>query len=130
MRDRLGLYRLDERGTPVACSVETWGKWFERCNKDRQVADTTVGRSFVSTVFLAIDHNHSGDGPPILWETMVFGGELDGSSWRYSSEEEAKKNHDRIVTEIKGHLRRNVWWRRLLLRLECWLNGYTKRGNQ
>ena len=37
----------------------------------------------VSTIFLAINHNFLGGGEPILFETMVFGGEYDGSCHRY-----------------------------------------------
>ena len=102
MKDGLGLYRLDQHRTPVPCSMETWGEWFT--NVDRQTALTKIGHICVSTVFMAIDHNF-GDGRPLLWETMVFGGELNDQQWRYSTEEEAKKNHDRIVQEIKDHQR-------------------------
>ncbi len=39
---------------------------------DRRIlARSVVGERLVSTVFLPIDHAF-GDGPPVLWETMVF----------------------------------------------------------
>lgn len=51
----------------------------------------------VSTVFLGIDHNFSMVGPPVLWETMVFGcpegGKLDQYCNRYTSAKDAKRGH-------------------------------------
>lgn len=59
----------------------------------------------VSTVFLALDHNISfnneKDKLPILWETMVFGGEFDGYQKRYTSHKDALKGHKLIVSKIK-----------------------------
>jgi predicted DNA-binding transcriptional regulator AlpA len=55
--------------------VLTWARWFETA--ERTVASDHVGDVHVSTVFLALDHNFGLEGPPVLWETMIFGGELD-----------------------------------------------------
>lgn len=52
----------------------------------------------VSTAWLGINHNFTGSGPPIIFETMVFGGEHDEWMWRYTTETEAKAGHV-IVTE-------------------------------
>lgn len=70
--------------------------------KDRRVAETTLpdGR-WVSTVFLGIDYSF-GDGPPVLFETMVFSSKMNrggGRCERYSTESEAKAGHKRIVRE-------------------------------
>ena len=56
-------------------------------------------RGFVSTVFLGIDHNW-GDGPPVLYETMVFGGPLDEEQVRYCTRAEAAAGHDEIVRRL------------------------------
>ena len=40
--------------------------------EDRRVRLTRVGPFEISTVFLGLDHNFFGDGPPILFETMTF----------------------------------------------------------
>ncbi len=50
----------------------------------------------VSTVFLGIDHNHFGS-KPILWETMIFGGRLDGYQERYETFDDALFGHGRAV---------------------------------
>jgi hypothetical protein len=55
----------------------------------------------VSTVFLAIDHSFNG-GTPVLFETMIFGGEHDGYQERYTSFEEAVKGHEVAVKLVRG----------------------------
>jgi hypothetical protein len=82
-------YILD--GTePVACGFEEWGKFFE--TSDRRVAYEDRGEIRVSTVFLGINHQY-GDGPPLLFETMIFGGEHDGWQERCSTWIEAEAMH-------------------------------------
>ena len=69
-------YILDDNGKPVIeHDLVKWAKW--HCTHRPGVARETIGDSDISTVFLAFDHNYSGVGPPLLWETMVFGGRLD-----------------------------------------------------
>lgn len=59
---------------------------------------TDRGRVVVSTVFLALDHSFTHVGPPVLWETMTFGGPLDDETIRYSSAEAARAGHAEAVT--------------------------------
>lgn len=47
-----------------------WSHWMETA--DRQVAWTGNERKYVSTVCLGLDHRYFGDGPPLVFETMVF----------------------------------------------------------
>lgn len=67
---------------------------------DRIVAQTYIGEGLdevhVSTVLLVINHQF-GNGPPLIFETMVFGGNLDQDQYRYSTLEEAKEGHARAV---------------------------------
>ena len=66
------LYILDASGEPVPePDLIKWGHWFED-PRHRIVARDQLGPLTVSTVFLGVDHNFLPDGPPILWETMVF----------------------------------------------------------
>ena len=68
-----GKYILVDR-VPVPCpDLMKWGRFMET---DRHVAVTMVDGIRVSTVFLGLDHNW-GDGTPVLFETMIFGGEHD-----------------------------------------------------
>jgi len=94
------MFKLDEHNHVVPCSdVIEWGKFFQDSDR-RRVARTEIGDVLVSTVFLGIDHRW-GDGPPLIFETMVFGGELDQEMDRYSTWEEAIKGHETMVKRVK-----------------------------
>jgi hypothetical protein len=83
----------------------------------RRVAQDRVGGVFVSTVFLPIDHSFGG-GPPILFETMVFGYGPSGVrrlwmrltgrriqeeyQWRYVFEEDARDGHAKVLAAVKS----------------------------
>ena len=67
-------------------------------NQNRRVARDVIRREnleiLISTVFLGLDHSHVNTGPPILWETMIFGfNDNDDIQWRYSSEDSAREGH-------------------------------------
>jgi len=90
-------YVLDEAGNPVPCdNLLEWGRWFENAGSKRQVARDSVNGANVSTVFLGLDHSW-GDGPPLLFETMIFGGPHDQYQERYSTRAEAIEGHARAV---------------------------------
>jgi hypothetical protein len=91
-------YVLNAAGEPEQTDdVTTWGLWFENV-RNRIVAQDRDERPgapdvMVSTVFLGLDHNFGGGGPPVLWETMILGGPLDGYQRRYSSRAAALEGH-------------------------------------
>lgn len=96
-----GQYILDESGEPIKCeSLKEWGEWMGRI--DRSVVQTILDTGTrISTVFLGLDHGH-GSGPPLLYETMVFGGPMNQEEQRYSTRREALAGHARmqaVVTE-------------------------------
>ena len=106
--DRPRYYVLDEhRHIKVTDDISEMGKFFE--NDDfRRVDQTQVGDYWVSTVFLCIDHNFSLEGPPILFETMVFkddGECTDYPTQRYATYAEAHKGHWEIVDQIRVDLK-------------------------
>lgn len=68
----------------------------------RRVAKDVVGGAEVSTVFLGLDHRMFGDGPPLLFETMIFGGECDELQRRYETWDEAEHGHARIVARLRA----------------------------
>jgi len=93
-----GKYILDNL-KPVPCDdLMRWARWIE--TSDRRIERTMIGSIKVSTVFLGIDHNYCDDGPPILFETMVFGGAHDQEQYRYSTLAEAKTGHFKIVRMV------------------------------
>lgn len=92
------LHYYDRAGNPT--SVDDWFK-----SGDNRVAlDEDVAGYLVSTVHLGIDHQY-GDGPPLIFETMVFGKseaatellDPDGEMWRYSTEAQAVDGHKAVV---------------------------------
>ena len=94
-----GKYKLNGH-IPVECNnVLEWAQWHE--NADRKVAKTVVSNEVtVSTVFLGLDYRF-GDGPPLLFETMVFGGPHDQEMERYSTWDEAEKGHALWVEKVR-----------------------------
>ena len=94
-------YILDSHGNPVPeKDTLKWAEWFGK--RDRHLAlDKLPNGVRVSTVFLGLDHSF-GDGPPVLWETMIFGGLNDQYQQRYSSREDAVAGHKRAVLMAKG----------------------------
>lgn len=88
---------VDKKPVPVS-DLTKWAKGYETL--DRRVAYTDVGDVKVSTVFLGLDHNFSDDGPPVLFETCVFGGTLDGEMDRYSTWDEAEAGHAAMVARV------------------------------
>jgi len=93
--------------TPIAVDMMTWAKWFEKSGRRRIVAQDRVGKAQVSTIFLGLDHGgFITGGPPILFETMIFGGPLDGDGARYATYREAEKGHAEFLTRAReAHVR-------------------------
>ena len=99
-----GWWKLDENHTPqfMGTGVEVFrdspdGVW-------KRVALTEVGPYRISTVFLGLDHSFDVEGPPILFETMVFFsrlGALDIDMDRYATWAEAEAGHWLKVEEVK-----------------------------
>lgn len=75
------------------CEPITQEEWINSFRLDRHVGLTdlgTLGR--VSTVFLGLNHAYR-PGPPVLFETMIFGGPMDEYQERYYTEEQAAAGH-------------------------------------
>ena len=78
-----------------------WGAKFE--DKEYQhVARWEDGDLSVSTVWLGIDHGWRAGGPPIIFETMIFGGEHNQERTRYATEAEAIEGHNRTVADVQA----------------------------
>lgn len=90
-------YVLDANRNPMPCEdLMEWAEWFELV-ENRRVAQDQVGDVKISTVFLGIDHNFGGGGMPILFETMIFGGEHDQWQDRCCTWDEAEEMHKRAL---------------------------------
>ena len=106
MRERYWI--LDENNDPVP--VEDVVQWAEKfMSQDRQVAKTQLQGAAVSTVFLGLDLN-PGDGPPWLYETLVFedaDADFEIASlgpWRASTKEQALEAHRNVVAAVEQEL--------------------------
>jgi hypothetical protein len=100
----------DQYGNPV--TLQQWRELFEAI--DRTVGTTEMkyrGEDVViSTVWLGLNHNFMNpEGPPLIFETMVWGGPMDGSVRHYSTWVEALAGHRRTV---RGHRMRLLRFRR------------------
>ncbi len=73
---------------------------------NKVLAQSNFPQGTVSTVFLGIDHRFSGDGPPILFETMIFEGPEFGPALdyqeRYCTWQEALDGHKRAIEWLKS----------------------------
>jgi hypothetical protein len=86
----------------VPCDAMTWARWFEDAGKERIVALTEITPEVrVSTVFLGLDHSFGGP-VPLVFETMIFGGEHDEDQWRYTTWAEAVAGHERAMKVARG----------------------------
>src|SRR5262245_25131897 len=120
-----GRYILDEHRRVIReHDLITWAMWLETADRlVRRDADEAAGW-VVSTVFLGLDHQW-GEGPPLVFETMVFAPgryhrnrpiegsvetsdalrkQWDGAGGRYSTWEEAEEGHRRIVERLRRDL--------------------------
>ncbi len=114
----LGRYILVDH-EPVLCEdLITWATWFEGNLSERRVRLTRVGPYYVSTVFLGLDHNFRPQGPPILFETMVWiYGEreitIGGKTFKHNQDflniqercstwEQALAQHEDVIRQVKA----------------------------
>lgn len=77
----------------------TWARWFETA--ERHIGLTQRDEIRVSTVFLGLDHRFVGS-RPILYETVIFGGEHDQYQSRCSTREQALEIHKRACELVWG----------------------------
>lgn len=91
--------------------VLEWARKFDRAN--RIINLTTVGPFRISTVFLGMDYNFSGQGRPVLFETMIFSELEDQKEFKYYQErycsiEEARQGHREAVKRVKKYVIYNI----------------------
>jgi hypothetical protein len=108
----------EDARTPVPADLMTWARRYESgilgAGHDGEesarpgagwarVARTELPDGVsVSTVFLGLDHRFGNNGPPLVFETMVFCGALDGEQVRYSTWAEAEAGHEAMVARVRA----------------------------
>ena len=88
----MAWYILDENNKPIRSTIVDCGEWLNKNPERKAVKQENVDDVRISTVFLGLDHAWNSD-IPVLWETMIFGGEHDQYMDRYSSYEDALEGH-------------------------------------
>ena len=95
MDDNMLIYDYD--GTPIYYDydgkpITSLLEWHYLFREPRHVGKDEHGDILVSTVWLGLNHRF-GPGKPLIYETMIFKGEHDEYTMRYSSYDEAKAGH-------------------------------------
>jgi hypothetical protein len=95
-------YVLDHEGNPVRQHDEmAWAEFMKDADA-RRVAFDEAGKWTVTTVFMGIDHDVVGNGPPLLWKTMVFGPlPWGGFSCWYANRWRALSHHDQLAESVR-----------------------------
>lgn len=93
-------YIMADDGAIERCDdVEAWGRFMRGRSR---VHHDVVGEVTVSTIFLGVDFGHGVEGPPLIFETMVFGGTHHMGQWRYRTAAEAEAGHARALRLVRG----------------------------
>jgi len=102
-------YVLDGERVVPASSMLEWAAWFEDANTRVDYTQITSDCS-VSTIFIGFNHRYFSDGPPLVFETMIFGGpnDIENNQWRYSSWDDAETGHKAAVRIARAALKQKV----------------------
>jgi len=105
MEEWIGKHYILKNCQVIEVDLLTWGIWIGKI-KNKRIAQTYIDDYRISTVFLGLDHRFESEGPPILFETMVFKNSDDDYSdlemERYSTYSEAEQGHQRMVDKVKA----------------------------
>ena len=92
-------------GKIVETTLKGWALWYE--GFDNSILKTDLDGYTVSTIFLGIDHNFGNEGPPLIFETMVF--HPDGTPCKYqkrhSTRFDAEVYHAAVVASMRRLMR-------------------------
>lgn len=98
----LGIH--DREGKPIT-SMERFALLLADVEY-KVVKQEHVGPYWVSTIWVGIDYNFGMGGPPLIFETMVFGDtddlSMDLDCHRWTTEQHAREGHEEIVTLIRA----------------------------
>jgi hypothetical protein len=81
----------------------TQEEWVNLFSEDRKIGDDRIGEHHISTVYLGLNHQF-GDGPPLIFETMIMDGPFSDQMWRWSTEQQARNGHKAILEALRAGL--------------------------
>lgn len=106
------MYILKNREVVPCDDVIEWGEFMQK--PERIIKQENIGDIKVSTVFLGIDHDFFRNGPPLVFETMMFGGPFSHECLRSRHILHAKTDHEVIVNLARFiYHTRGLSWRRV-----------------
>jgi len=80
-----------------------WSEWFESTYREvADIARTETAHSTVLTRFLAVNLTLAQDQPPLLFETTVDGGWLDGQGDKFATVDDARAGHQTWVERVRS----------------------------
>lgn len=87
----------DRQGRPL--TVLEWAPLFVDMEYRRIAKTTLPDGTWISTVWLGLNLDFLGRGPPLIFESMVFGKGDEEDQQRYSTLEEAEAGHEQLVAK-------------------------------
>jgi len=98
-------YILIDKKVILEPDLMKWGRWMEDAKRHVGNDELSDG-TWISTVFLGLDHSFGNVGLPLVFETMVF---PDGHNkpmaesemWRYYTYKEAEAGHAKAVKKYE-----------------------------
>ena len=105
----IDAYYILEGKTVLNVGRDTCYRWRADKPEAKIIAQEDIGQHWVSTVFLTHDHNFRDEGPPVVFETMIFARKEDGEldmcgeyTDRCSTHDEAEQMHKRVCDELRA----------------------------
>lgn len=77
-------------------SLIEWAEWFEN-QQNTILKQDTVGTVFISTIFLGLDFNHTGEGDPVLFETLIRRGGRYEKCVKHTNYKKAIEFHEKVL---------------------------------
>lgn len=99
----MSSYYYDRVGAPI--SYERY-KHLKGDDEYRRIGRTELDRAVVATSWMGSNLRPGGGGPPLIFETLVYGGPLDLLGDRYATECEAIAGHDQWVAKVRAAIAR------------------------
>ena len=93
------MWYILKRGEPIKAKSSKHYHYWSSNSKYKCVKQEHIDDIFISTVFLGLDHS-LGSNIPVLWETMIFGGEHDQYQERYTSYKDAFEGHQLALNVV------------------------------
>jgi hypothetical protein len=101
-------YILSNTGQVIKCKkFSAWPNFMSSID-GRIIAEDNIGNVTISTVFLGINNSCDESEQPKIFETMVFGGLLNGTESHCATLKQAKAMHKKMVQRVKQSINMDI----------------------